>query len=188
MVENARASAAWINPDFDLSGYSKVKLQGAGIEYRPVRGRSSRASASEFPVSEAAKARLREIMQGAFREEMARSERFELTDQTGPDVLLVWGGLLDVVSRVPPQRAGRGDVFLRSVGEATLVIELRDSESNAVLARIVDRRAAEQISGGFRSNVATNTGEVRRLARTWARLLRQRLDEAPTLRGGVVVD
>ena len=162
VVENARASAAWINPDFDLSIYSKVKLQGAGIEYRPTRGRSTRATATEFPLTDAAKARLREIMQDAFREEMARSERVELTDESGPDVLLVWGG------------------------GATLVIELRDSESNAILARIVDRRAAERISGGFPSNAATNTGEVRRLARTWARLLRQRLDEAPTLHGGAV--
>jgi len=188
VVENARASAAWINPDFDLSIYSKVKLQGAGIEYRPTRGRSSRASATEFPMTEGAKARLRQIMQDAFREEMAQSQRFELTDESGPDVLLVWGGLLDVVSHVPPQRGGRSDVFLRSVGAATLVIELRDSESNAILARMLDRRAAERISGGFPSNAATNAGEVRRIARTWARLLRQRLDEAPTLHGGVVVE
>ena len=72
--------------------------------------------------------------------------------------------------------------------EATLVVELRDSVSDTTLARMVDRRAAERPGGGgFHSNAATNMGEVRQLARSWARLLRQRLDELPTLYKGVVV-
>ena len=117
------------------------------------------------------------------------AQRFELTEETGPDVLLVWGGLLDVVSFVPPAASGRGDIFLQRIGEATLVVELRDSSSNATLARVLDRRAAERTSGAMMaSHTVTNTAEVRRLARRWARLLRQRLDEAPTLRHGDVVE
>ncbi len=190
-VENARASAAWIDPDFDLSPYTKVRLEGAGIEFRAAQASPSRMaqrSGREFPLSEQAKERVREIVETEFRREMARSERFELTDESGPDVLLVWGGLLDVVSFVPPTQVGRGDIFLRAVGEATLVVELRDSQSNATLARIMDRRAAERAAAGIPSNTATNLAEVRVLASTWARLLRRRLDEAPTLRGGVVVE
>jgi hypothetical protein len=184
-VVNARASAAWIRPDFDLSGYTRVKLEGAGIEYRPVRGAGRLGSA--FPMSDSAKARLKRVVSTAFHEELAQSERFELTEETGPDVLLIWGGLLDVVSFVPPASSGRGDVFLRRVGEATLVVELRDSQSDSTLARILDRRAAEQSGGVLASNTVSNTAEVRRLANRWARLLRQRLEEAPTLVGGVVV-
>jgi hypothetical protein len=182
-VTNTKASAAWVHPDFDLSGYTRVRLQGAGIEFRPARNRahSSPRSGEGYPLSQGAQERLAEIMRTAFENELARSERFELTDEIGPDVLTVWGGLLDVVSFVPPQRAGRDNIFLRRVGEATLVIELRDSESNATLARIMDRRAAERVSHGMRSNSANNIAEVRRLANTWARLLRQRLDESPTL-------
>jgi hypothetical protein len=186
-VENARASAAWIDPDFDISVYSKIKLQGAGIEYRLVPTRSRR-SATEFPIDEAGKQQLRRIMETEFTNQLARSERFELTEEKGPDVLLVWGELLDVVSFVPPPMPGRNDIFIRRVGEATLVVELRDSVSNTTLARMVDRRAAERPGGGgFHSNSATNTGEVRQLARSWARLLRQRLDELPSLYEGVVV-
>jgi hypothetical protein len=129
-VENARVGAAWIRPDFDLSGYSKVRLQGAGIEFRPVRANRNRGSTGgEFPVSDATKERLRDIMRGEFQKELERSTRFELTEETGPDVLMVWGGLLDVVSFVPTNQGGRDRVYLRSIGEATLVIELRDSES-----------------------------------------------------------
>ena len=48
-VVNARASAAWIRPDFDLSGYTRVKLEGAGIEYRPVRGGGRLGSGRNVP-------------------------------------------------------------------------------------------------------------------------------------------
>ncbi len=183
-VTNSRASKAWVRPDFDLSGYTRVRLEGAGIEFRPVSSRSisSRSSREGQPMSQTAQARLAEIMRAAFERELSRSERFELTDEVGPDVLTVWGGLLDVVSFVPPQRAGRDNIFLSRVGEATLVIELRDSETNATLMRIMDRRAANRSTGGIRlSNTVTNSADVRRLANNWARLFRQRLDEVPEL-------
>ena len=146
-VANPSASAAWVRPDFDLSGYSRVRLEGAGIEYRPVRSGSGRlrSSSEGFPVSPSAQARLVDVMREAFEQELARSKRFALTEEIGPDVLTVWGGLLDVVSFAPPQQAGRNDTFLRRLGEATLVIELRDSESNATLARVMDRRALNDL-------------------------------------------
>jgi hypothetical protein len=46
---------------------------------------------------------------------------------------------------------------------------------------IADRRAAEKISGLTPSNSVTNAAEVRRVVRGWATLLRQRLDEVPSL-------
>jgi hypothetical protein len=73
-------------------------------------------------------------------------------------------------------------VFLSSVGEATLVLEVVDSMSGEVLFRAADRRAAERAGGTtpVRSNPATNWSEVRRLARTWGSRLREGLDSLPT--------
>jgi len=189
-VTNSKASKAWVRPGFDLSGYTRVKLEGAGIAFQPPneqsrssrapneQSRSSRAAGESYPMSQEAQDRLARIMREAFERELARSTRFELTEEVGPEVLTVWGGLLDVVSFVPPQSVGRNNIYLRRVGEATLVIELRDSESNATLMRIMDRRAVERMGGGsMNSNPVTNSGDVRRLANTWARLFRQRLDE-----------
>ena len=185
-VTNSRASAVWVYPDFDLSGYTRIRLTEPGIELRPVRNRrsSSRSVGEGQPMSETAQKRLVTILREAFERELARSTRFELTDEVGPEVLTVWGGLIDVVSFVPPQRMGRDDVFLRRIGEATLVLELRDSESNATLVRIMDRRAAERVGAVVPSNPVSNASETRRLANTWARLFRQRLDELPTLSHG----
>jgi hypothetical protein len=91
--------------------------------------------------------------------------------------LIVVGALDDIVSRVPPQRTGRGDIWISSVGEATLILEIIDSTSGEVLARAVDRRAAQPASRtGVRSSTVSSTAEVRRLARRWATQLRNGLD------------
>ena len=152
-VKGSRADEAWARPDVDLTQYSKIMLQSVGVEYRP-GGESGRTFYSR-----------------------SRGGPYEVTE-SGPDVLLIRGGLLDVVSYVPPDAVGgRVDVYLSQVGEATLVLELRDSITEAILARAVDRRAAEDFAGLQESNRVNNRAEVRRLAQTWARMLRERLDE-----------
>jgi hypothetical protein len=182
-VDNTVMDAAWKLADIDLSGYTKVKLLGAGIEFRHATGPTSgstssmrRSGQSEFPLDESQQERLRQTITDAFTAEMSNSERFELVDTLGPDTLLVRGVLLDVVSRVPPDRIGRSRIYLSSVGEATLVLELRDSVTFGILARAVDRRAAARSGASIPSNTVSNWAEVRRLANLWARRFRVGLE------------
>ena len=181
-VLNSSADEAWARPDLDLSGFTKIRVVGVGIEFRPggESGRSwtARSRGGPFEVTEQQKVQLARIVAEAFLEELEKSEHFTIVEENGPDVLLIRGALLDVVSYVPPEGVGRSDVFLRQVGEATLVLEIRDSITDTILVRAVDRRAAERAGGELmRSNVVNNVAEVRRLARRWASTLRQRLDE-----------
>jgi hypothetical protein len=182
----------WARADIDLSGYSKVMFEGVGIEFRPVDGPYSgqagttsvrTTSRTEFQLDDKTKALVREEIGGAFVEELSKSDKYEFVNTSGPDVLLLRAGLLDVVSRVPPTPMGRSSVYLDSVGEATLVLELRDSTSDAILVRAVDRRAAGNATTGTvtESNRATNRAEVRRLGRRWANIVRTGIE---TLIGG----
>lgn len=96
-------------------------------------------------------------------------------------MLIVRGAMLDIVSRVPPDIVGRGEIYLDRVGEVTLVLELVDSTSGEVLARAAERAAAQPAgSSGMRSNSVTNMSEVRRLFRRWAVRLREALDNFQT--------
>jgi hypothetical protein len=182
-IKGGRADQSWARPGTDLTQYSKIMLQGAGIEYRPggEAGRTwhTRSSGGPYEVTEAQKAAFREIVAEKFLEELGQSEHFTIVSEAGPDVLLIRGAILDVVSYVPPEPVGRVDIYLSSVGEATLVLELRDSITEAILARAVDRRAAESSSiiGLSESSRVSNTVEVRRLAGAWGRMLREQLDE-----------
>ena len=181
-VDNSQADVAWARPDFDLSGYSKILPVSAGIEYRQVKNKGktmmTRSQGGPYFIDDKSRRQFEALVAEVFTEEMQKLKRYEIVDEPGPDVLMVHGGLLDVISYVPPDPiGGRSYIFLSSVGEATLVLELRDSETGTILARSVDRRAAETIGDTFsHSNSVTNSAEARMLIRHWATRLREGLD------------
>lgn len=184
-IDHSRFANAWIDPNIDLANYNKLILGPADFEFRtvPEGARTSsirRGNETEFWISPENRQRLIDEVGAVFREELANLESFEIVemDQRGPETLIVIGALHDIVSRVPPELVGRGEVFLSSVGEATLIIELRDSLSGETIYRAVDRRRAETAGGTamIRSNQVTTWAEVRRWARRWATRLREGLD------------
>lgn len=99
-------------------------------------------------------------------EELQKSDRFRIVDKPGPNTLIVSGGLLDVTSQVPPKQVGSSSrIYLSSIGDATLVLEIRDSETNRILARAVDRHRfhpATLIIDGV--NTAIHQHNIRRLS------------------------
>ena len=179
-VKNTLAHRVWVREGPDLSQYDGLMLEGAGIKYRMEEASpgtvTARRSQSEFPVTPRARERLREIAREVFTDELKQSERFRFADTAGSSVLLVEAALIDVVSFVPPDNIGRSDIFLSRVGEATLVVQVSDSQTGAALARMVDRRAAAPAVSGQRSSRPVNESEVRRLLRRWARQLRTGMD------------
>ena len=175
---------AWVRQGFEPAAYTKIMFRGAGIEYRPVRpaSRTRLGRQTEFPISDANKARLEDVVAEEFRKELSQVQGYQIVDEPDPDTLLLSVGLTDVVSNVPPDLIGRYEVYLSEVGAATLVLEFRDSESGAVLVRAADRRAAERYGREFqRSSPVTNWPVIRRLAATWARGLRKGIEDMRTM-------
>ena len=177
--------AVWAREDIDLSGVTQVRFKSLGVEYRNVNGPYSgragtgqgraRSGQTQFQLDAATRALFEEEIAGAFMEEIGRSTVFQVTEEAGPDVIDVHVGLLDVVSRVPPETVGRSRIFIDSVGEATLVLEIRDSISNTALVRAVDRRAAQNFTAQ-ESTPPRNRAEVRRLGRRWGQIIRDGLE------------
>ena len=181
-IDNARFNDAWIDPDVDLTQYSKIMVGDAVFEFRAVKERGATPMArrtwdSDQWMSDKDKESLIEIVTEAFREELQKSEHFTAADASGPDVLIIVGGLHDIVSRVPPDMVGRGEIYISSVAEATLVIEAKDSLSGETIYRAIDRRSAEKTGEQMMpSNAVTTRSELRRLAQRWATRLREGLD------------
>ncbi len=179
-IDGGSLDRAWARPGIDLNRYSKILLLPSEMSFREVKDPGLRRNATDFPLDDKEKQALEETIQEAFATELGKSKRFELTDQPGPGVIEIRGAIVDVVSHVPEEPIGRGGVFVKSLGEATLVVELWDSETHQILARAVDRRAAES-AFPTRSNTVTNRADVRSAAQRWANLLRRRLDDFAVL-------
>jgi hypothetical protein len=190
-VDNARFAQAWADPDIDYSVYNKIMPGEAFFEFRAVKKSSksslqtTRSSENEYWIDDEDKQKLIDEVTAIFREELGKSTRFTITTEPGPDVLMIRGGLHDIVSNVPPELIGRGDIYLDSVGEATLILEGIDSMSGETIFRAMERRSAERPGGSgapgtmMVSNTVTTWAEVRRLARRWATALREGLDSIP---------
>ncbi len=63
-----------------------------------------------------------------------------------------------------------------NAGRMTLVAELRDSETGALFARVVDEREARDNMTLQWSNRVENSAEARAAVSRWANILRARLD------------
>lgn len=181
-VDNSSLSKAFVRPGMNLQNYSAIKLVYVGINYRNVKSspneRFPGSGRNEYPLTETQQKKIETLVAEIFHEELAKSKYFTLTDKSGSQVLLIKGGLVDVVSFVPPQRAARDTVFLAELGQATLVLEVEDSMSGESLARATDRRRVEPNLTIMReSNPVTNQQEVKRYIRRWAKQLVLGLDE-----------
>ncbi|MFT7265703.1 MAG: hypothetical protein ACI9A2_003791 [Halioglobus sp.] len=179
-VKDSAAGKAWVMPGLDLSGYTKIMVEGAGIHYRPGgetrRNSMARSNDGPFEVDDKQKTRFKQLVGETLLDELGKSERFTLVNEPGQDVLLIRAALLDVVSYVPPEPIGRNEIYLTEIGEVTLVLELHDSMTDAILVRAIDRDRIGDNGRMQNSNRVMNTSEVKRLIRKWTSTLRKRLD------------
>ena len=179
------ARDAWVAPDVDFSAYTKIMLEPAEFEFREVkktsRLQSFRGNRNEFYIEERDRERLIETVTKIFAEELGKVRNFEFVTEPGEDVLVLRGGLKDIVSRVLPEMIGPGKSYVRTVGEATLVLEVTDSTTGETLFRAADRRKIERPGLDLIEANSVATGvEVRRWATRWATALRSDLDAVHT--------
>jgi hypothetical protein len=187
-MRNPRLEIRWASADLRPAPFGRVMLAPVELDFRPTepmvgpRGTAS-ASRTEFPVPERSRERMAKDFNEIFREELADNPNFALADQPGPGVLLVKPSLRDIVSRVPPEEPiGPSRVYVDTVGEATLVVEIAESVTGQLLGTASDRRTAEPAGsigdfGAVRANAVGAGFEVRRLAHRWASSLEKRLEQ-----------
>lgn len=176
-VKSSRFDDAFLLPGADFRGYDKVMLDGADVAFRKdwlrnmnnsrqLSGRVSEADAKK--ILSLVKADTGEIFAKAFAK-----GGYTVVAAPGERVLRVTPAVTNLYVNAPDtMSAGRTMTFTTEAGEATLVLELRDSLTNALLARVVDRRVAEHMgSFGNRpalSNSVTNKADFERAASNWA--------------------
>ena len=166
--------AAFVRPGVDFSNYNKLLVNELELAFRtPDR------SQNQFPLGEDQKTRFRAAMAVAFGEELGQLQNLDIVTEPGPDVLDLNVRVQDIVASSPGRRVGavgRASFAIETVGEMTLVIELRDAESEEVLIRAFDRRAVEGAAMLSGDSVISTWEGVERLVARWASRVREGLD------------
>lgn len=173
-VNSRRMGSTWLLAGADFRPYKKVMIAEPEVAFRNNwlrdvnRGRSARrvsqADADRILASVATN------LTDVFAQEFKRAG-FEVVTKPGPDVLKLNVDITNLFVNAPDTgSSARTASFTANAGEATIVLEARDSETRALLGRAIDRRQTPNNVGmGTRATTVSNTADFRRLAQGWAR-------------------
>jgi len=103
---------------------------------------------------------------------------YTVSETIGPDVLLLRPALVNIMVNAPDLKTpSRTTTYASSAGQMTLYLELWDSASKTILARVMDAQEDSEAFGQRMTSV-DNKAAADRLMRTWAEELRKKLEVA----------
>ncbi len=173
-VKAKRVEYAYLAPDADFRPYTKVSLDPTEIAFRKnwkrdyndtKMGLSGRVTDSDINrvITEGGKAAT-ELFAEAFTQ-----GGYPVVSAPGSDVLRVRTAIVNLSISAPDiATPGRSRTFAQEAGSASLIVEVRDSLTGALLGRAVDHRLAGDTGSWYRNSV-TNKADFRLLVKTWAK-------------------
>jgi hypothetical protein len=148
----------YLRPNADLASYRKVVIDPAQVTFRKdwnnefvdlhgVTRRLRQADAQR--IAEDTASTLQSAVAEAFK-----ARGYEIAAAPGPGVLRLSPNVIDLyVNAAEDLSPGTTKSFTKDAGEATLLLEARDSVSGTLLGRVVDHRTARETKGTQRRDL-----------------------------------
>lgn len=183
LLKSTKSRISYVKPGATFTQYNRVAILDPLVEFekdwqkdynssrRSLEGRVSDADVERM------KAGLAAEFKKVFTDELQNKGGYQVVTTAAPDVLVLRPALLNVEVSAPDlMTAGINATVVRSAGQMTLFLELWDSSTNTLLARVMDA-AADNDAFAKQANRVTNTQAADEILRSWAHELRGRLDE-----------
>jgi hypothetical protein len=183
LTKSTKNRVVYVKPGATFSQYNRVAILDPLVEfekdwqkdYNNSRiGLQGRVSDDDV---ERMKQKLAAEFKKIFTDELQGNGGYAVVDEAAPDVLVLRPALLNVEVNAPDvMTAGIEHTVVRSAGQMTLYLELWDSATNTLLARVMDAEADPDTMAQMGGSV-TNKAAADRILRGWAKELRERLDD-----------
>jgi hypothetical protein len=177
-VRSRRLNAAYLAPGVDFRVYTKVLLEPTEAAFQRNWLRDVNSSRGGRRVTDADAQRILEAAQTNFSDVFAEAFTrggYQVVTTPGPDVLKLRSAVIDLFVNAPDtMSAATVRTFTVNAGQATMVLEARDSTTNALLARVLDRR--ETVRSPGQATTVSNLADFRMLFRDWGRVAVQGVD------------
>lgn len=177
-VRSRRLNAAFLAPGVDFRVYTKVMLDPTEAAFQRNWLRDVNSSRGGRRVTDADAQRILEAAQTNFSDVFAQAFTqggYQVVTTPGPDVLRVRSAVVDLFVNAPDTMSvATVRTFTVNAGQATMILEARDSVTNALLARVLDRR--ETVRSPGRATSVSNIADFRLLFRDWGRVAVQGVD------------
>ena len=182
LYKQSKTRVAYVKPGATFTQYKRVALLDCYVEFskewvedynRDQRDFSRKIKDSDL---ERAKKAVQADFKKIFTEELQRDGRYQVTDSGGPDVLVLRPALINIRVNAPDlMSAGSSTSYVQSSGAMTIYLELLDSTSNTILARVIDAKV-DPTTFTQRASSVSNRAAADRMMHDWADELRTRLD------------
>lgn len=173
-VRSKRMDAAFLLPGADFRPYTKVIVDPTQVAFRKDWLKDTNQNrprlTSQVTDEQAAEilAAARSNFDDIFGEAFTKAG-YPVVTTPAADVMRVSTAIINLYLNAPDtMSADRSRTYTANAGEATLVMEVRDSMTGALLARVVDRRETMQGPTLQLATRVSNTSDFRRLFKDWA--------------------
>lgn len=176
--------AFYRDPSAALADYRRIRLADCDVSFRKNWQRDQNVQrASVYRVTDEDVERIRTMVatdcRRVFAKELAEEGAYEIVEESGAGVLLLRPTIVDLDINAPDLKVpARNTNFVTSAGEMRLRMDVVDSASGRLLARIIDKGRAMDIDTLEVANSVTNRFETDRILRRWARKLQSALQAA----------
>jgi hypothetical protein len=118
----------------------------------------------------------------AFKETFRQDDVMKLVEQPSESTLILRASIINLDVNAPDLRSSmRTSRYVHSAGEATLYLEIFDSVSGDLLARVIDHKQARDHSYLSLANSVNNAADARRGFEEWAKRLKAQFMKVKTL-------
>ncbi len=182
LLTNTKVQIAYAKPGATLSKYTKVMILDCFVQFSKgwERDYNMDAVGLEGQVTNKDAEAIKKNLADEFKKELTKQlgeKGYAVVDKIGPDVLLLRPALLNPDVTAPDlMTPGMGNTWTQSAGSMTLYMELYDSATSKLLARVIDPRNDPGMMGGP-ANSVTNKVAADRIITRWADLLVSHLGE-----------
>jgi hypothetical protein len=174
-VKSSRVDSLYVAPGLSLARYRRVLIDSVDVAFKQDwQARHPEVSADDVAL-------IRHGAASLFRAEFTRELEkggYAIVETPGADVLRVAASIVDLDIVAGASADPASPQYLVSTADLSLVSELRDSQSGAMLARAADRKRGRNQGNLQLSGQAAQTAEARAAFATWAGYLREALDGA----------
>lgn len=174
-VTAKRMDAVYLLPGADFRTYTKVMMDPTEVAFRKnwVRDYNADTMGLENRISAAEAQKILDKAGAGFEEVFRKAltdAGYQVVTEPGADVLRLRTGVANLYLAAPDlNTAGRSRTYSRDAGAATVILEVRDSQSGALLGRAVDNRTAGD-SGPYIRNSVTNRSDFEQVFQKWAKI------------------
>lgn len=183
LVKSKMLDKAWLLPGADFRPYKKVLLKEAEVAFQKnwLRDMNSNRASLAAKVTDADAARIVQEARTGFNQiwpETFKSNGWEVVTAPGEDVLQVRPAVINLYVNAPAAAtASATRTYTVEAGEATLLLEVRDSRTGTLLGRFADRRQTSRSPRPQLTDSVTNRAEFGSLFMNWAGIAAKGLKE-----------